>query len=91
MSHQHRAGRTSDPRVADLFEGMSAAQASCPANLPPGHLSAYVEALEARCNALWGYIQGYECSSDPVVRFLAAELGITVSHAGNTESIPAAD
>jgi hypothetical protein len=40
---------------------------------------------------LWGYIQGYDCSCDPVVRFLAAELGISIAHAVDTESGPAAD
>lgn len=54
-------------------------------------VAAYVAALEARCNTLWGYIQGYDCSCDPVIRFLADELGITVAHAAETDSGPAAD
>ena len=62
-----------------------------PSQIPREQILAYVEALEARCHTLWGYIQGYEGSCDPVVRFLAAELGITVTHAVDMESSPAAD
>lgn len=57
----------------------------------PEQVSAYVAALEARCNALWGYIQGYDCNCDPVVRFLASELGITVDSIAGARPGPAAD
>ena len=58
---------------------------------PPEQVSEYVAALEARCNMLWSYIQGYDCSCDPVVRFLATELGLTVDHITEATSGPAAD
>lgn len=60
-------------------------------DVPPEQVSAYVAALEARCNMLWGYIQGYDCSCDPVVRFLATELGLTVDHITEAMPGPAAD
>lgn len=75
-------------RKPDLF---SVNQQSGPHQIPRDQIDAYVEALEARCNTLWGYIQGYDCSCDPVVRFLASELGITVAYAVDTESGPVAD
>ncbi len=59
--------------------------------VPPEQVSEYVAALEARCNMLWGYIQGYDCSCDPVVRFLASELGLTVDHITEATPGPAAD
>lgn len=61
------------------------------AEVPPEQVSAYVSALEARCNMLWGYIQGYDCHCDPVVRFLASELGITVDTIAGATPGPAAD
>lgn len=61
------------------------------AEMPSEQVSAYISALEARCNMLWGYIQGYDCNCDPVVRFLASELGITVDSIAGATPGPAAD
>lgn len=88
MSQRHRMPADYAERKPDLFV---ISPDSGPRQIPREQMLAYVEALEARCNTLWGYIQGYDCSCDPVVRFLASELGITVAHAGELESGPAAD
>ena len=87
MSYRPVPG-TPEERKPDLFivQGESG-----PNQIPREQIFSYVEALEARCNTLWGYIQGYDCSGDPVVRFLAAELGIAISHAIDPKSGPAAD
>lgn len=88
MSRHHRATGNSTGQHSDLF---AIHEAQGVTHVPPDQVTAYVSALEERCNTLWGYIQGYTCSSDPVVRFLASELGITVAHAPDTDSGPAAD
>jgi hypothetical protein len=88
MSQRQRMPATFVERKPDLFV---ITPDSGPSQIPREQILAYVEALEARCNTLWGYIQGYDCSCDPVVRFLASELGITVAHAVDMESSPAAD
>lgn len=77
-------------RDPDLFAA-SIPSSTCPVRVPPDQVAAYVEALEERCTTLWRYIQGYDCSCDPVVRILAAELGITVAHAPESYERPAAD
>jgi hypothetical protein len=88
MSHHRRESVPSATSTAELFSipGSPAVD-----QLQTEQVVAYVAALEARCNTLWGYIQGYDCSCDPVVRFLADELGITIAHAADAESGPAAD
>ena len=88
MSQRQRVPDMLRERKPDLFtvNGVPG-----PTQIPRDQIAAYVEALEARCNTLWGYIQGYDCSFDPVVRFLASELGITVAHAADLEERPAAD
>jgi hypothetical protein len=88
MSQRQPGNQVSIERRPDLFT-MSESTAITQVGME--QVAAYVAALEARCNTLWGYIQGYDCSCDPVVRFLASELGITVAHAGEMESRPAAD
>ena len=88
MSQRQRMPITPAQRKPDLF---IVSEQSGPSQVSRAELAAYVEALENRCNTLWGYIQGYDCSCDPVVRFLASELGITVAHAADTESGPVAD
>jgi hypothetical protein len=52
---------------------------------------AYAQALEARCDALWGYLQGYDVTHDPVTRLIAADLGIAIVDAGGGDAMPAAD
>lgn len=71
---RHRPSSLTPPDVAHV--NFAIADSPRVADVPPEQVSAYVSALEARCNVLWGYIQGYDCSCDPVVRFLAAELGL---------------
>ena len=88
MSQRQRTQGMPAERWPDLFIVPDATSVS---QLQAEHLATYVAALEARCNTLWGYIQGYDCSCDPVVRFLASELGITVAHAADAELGPAAD
>ena len=51
-------------------------------------MTAYAKALESRCHVLWGYVPGNQGHQDPVVPFLAEDLGITAIPAAPAE-IPA--
>lgn len=79
MSHHRRTPGMLAAGTRDLF---TVPESPGLTRVPPEHITAYIAALESRCNTLWGYIQGYECPGDPVVGILAAELGVTVADAG---------
>lgn len=84
--------RPTSPTIADVAHvNFAISDSPRVAEVPPEQVSAYVSALEARCNMLWGYIQGYDCSCDPVVSFLASELGLTVDRIAEATPGPAAD
>ena len=42
-------------------------------------MTAYARALETRCHVLWAYVPGNQGQQDPIVPFLAEDLGIITS------------
>lgn len=54
-------------------------------------MTAYVKALESRCHVLWAYVPGNQGSQDPIVTFLAEDLGITAATAVQTETLASHD
>jgi hypothetical protein len=54
-------------------------------------MAEYARALEARCDALWGYLQGHEVAHDPVVGILAADYGVVLADAVGGDALPGVD
>ncbi|HEV2072989.1 MAG TPA: hypothetical protein VGR29_05035 [Thermomicrobiales bacterium] len=54
-------------------------------------MTAYARALETRCNVLRVYVPGNQGSQDPIVPFLADDLGITATTVTHVEILASHD
>jgi hypothetical protein len=54
-------------------------------------MTAYARALETRCNVLWAYVPGNQGSEDPIVPFLAEDLGVTATIVTHVEILASHD
>jgi hypothetical protein len=61
----------------DPFSGPREVPLPLHARMSPERMLAYAQALEARCHALWAYLQGHDVANDPVVRFLSEQFEVT--------------
>lgn len=54
-------------------------------------MRAYARALETRCNVLWAYVPGNQGNLDPIIPFLAEDLGITATTVTHVEILASHD
>ncbi len=67
--------------------GMIDAQQTGQLQVSLERITAYARALETRCNVLWTYVPGNQGNQDPIVQFIAEDLGI-VAHSAMAEVQP---
>ncbi len=61
--------------VKEVLDGQPLEQV----HLELARMTAYARALPTRCNVLWAYVPGNQGRQDPIIRFLAEDLGITAT------------
>lgn len=73
--------------MEDLLKGLTEGQQPEQLQRSLDRMTAYAQALEERCNTLWGYVPGNEGNLDPVIQFIAEHLGIVTADGANGEAL----
>ncbi len=74
--------------MESVLDGMIDAQQAGQVQVYLERITAYARALETRCNVLWTYVPGNQGNQDPIVQFIAEDLGIAAATSANVGVLP---
>ena len=77
--------------MESVLDGMIDVEQAGQLQMSLERVTAYARALETRCNMLWTYVPGNQGNQDPIVQFIAEDLGIAAASSASVGQLPSHD
>ena len=77
--------------MESVLDGMIDVEQAGQLQMSLERVTAYARALETRCNMLWTYVPGNQGNQDPIVQFIAEDLGIAAASSTSVGQLPSHD